>query len=59
MISVQEGYNVSSEEIIDYCKTKMANYKCPKQIKVVDDLPKNSVGKIDKIKLKHVYQSSM
>jgi len=58
IISIQEGYNVSGEEIIDYCKTKMANYKCPKQIKVVDDLPKNSVGKIDKIKLKHVYQSS-
>ena len=50
-VSVDESAQVTEEEIIDYCKQKIANYRCPKRIFFLDSLPKNSVGKISKHKL--------
>ncbi len=34
------------EEIVQFCKDKMASYKAPVQIEFVNDLPKTSVGKV-------------
>ena len=34
--------------MVEFCKTNIAWYKCPKEIFFVDELPKNSVGKIQK-----------
>lgn len=49
--SLRRGSTITELEIIDYCKEKIANYKCPKEIIFVEALPKNSVGKIVKNKL--------
>ncbi|MFS0576208.1 AMP-binding protein [Sporosarcina sp. 179-K 3D1 HS] len=50
-VSVQEDDHLTEEVIINYCKEKMANYKCPVKIHFLDALPKNSVGKIVKHEL--------
>jgi len=34
------------EEIIHFCKDKMASFKAPVQVEFVNDLPKTSVGKV-------------
>lgn len=34
--------------IIAFCKKHLAGYKCPKEILVVDQLPRNAMGKIQK-----------
>ncbi|MCX8514125.1 MAG: AMP-binding protein [Burkholderiales bacterium] len=47
----KHGLSLTSEEIIKKCKNVMAGYKVPKQIHVLDDLPKTLVGKIDKVAL--------
>lgn len=39
---------LTDREVIEFCKTNIAWYKCPKEIFFVDELPKNSVGKIQK-----------
>ena len=46
---------VKPEEMIDFCKKHMASYKCPKQIFVVDQLPRNAMGKIQKDVLQKNY----
>ncbi len=46
VISFKKGKSLSKEVIIDKLKGKLAKYKLPKYIAVVDDVPKNSVGKI-------------
>jgi len=38
--------NLTSEEVITYCRTKLAGYKVPKSIVFMDDLPKTPSGKI-------------
>jgi long-chain acyl-CoA synthetase len=39
-------------EIIAFCREKMAPYKVPKAIHIIDAIPLTAVGKIDKKKLR-------
>lgn len=39
---------VSPNEIISFCKKHLVGYKCPKEIAVVDRLPRNSMGKVER-----------
>ncbi len=51
VIVLREGMLVSEEELILYCKEKMAAYKVPSSVVFVDEMPKTAVGKILKRKL--------
>lgn len=44
--------SVTEEEIMVFCKEKLASYKAIKEIVFVDQLPRNSVGKLLKHQLK-------
>ena len=37
---------VNHDDIIAFCKTHLTNYKVPKSITILDELPKSTVGKI-------------
>ncbi len=45
-IVVNEGETLSEEEVVAYCKERLAAYKVPKMIEFVDELPKTTVGKV-------------
>jgi malonyl-CoA/methylmalonyl-CoA synthetase len=36
------------ETLIEHCKKQLASYKCPRQIAIVAELPRNAMGKIQK-----------
>lgn len=40
------GASLSEDEVIAYCRTKLAAYKVPKRIEFIDALPKSAVGKL-------------
>jgi long-chain acyl-CoA synthetase len=40
------GKTCTAQEIMDYCKPHLASYKVPRDITLLDDLPKTSTGKI-------------
>lgn len=46
------GETLTKDEVIDFCKDKLAAYKVPKEIEFTDDLPKSAVGKILRRKLR-------
>lgn len=54
-ISLEKGSNVTEQDIIKYCKDKLAGYKVPKSCIFVENLPKNNTGKIDIKKLKNQF----
>jgi fatty-acyl-CoA synthase len=56
LISVLPGHTVSIEEIQQFCLVKLGKYKVPKQVKLMNELPKTPVGKIDKKLLRIKYQ---
>ena len=58
-ISLQKSSNIQEKDIIIYCQEKLANYKCPKKIVLLDSLPKNAVGKISKVMLKDFIKNTV
>jgi long-chain acyl-CoA synthetase len=45
-VVLKEGVRASEEELIEFCKTRLATYKLPTEIEFRDDLPKSTVGKV-------------
>jgi len=37
---------VDAGGLIEFCQQRLAKYKCPKQVRFVETLPKNPIGKI-------------
>jgi len=44
-VALKEEGAVSEEELIEFCKGRMAAYKYPRQIEFLDELPKTPTGK--------------
>ena len=45
-VVLKEGETATQEELIEYCKDKLATYKLPAEIEFKKELPKTNVGKI-------------
>ena len=41
----------TEEELIGFCRERLARFKVPKAIRFVDELPRNSLGKVQKAAL--------
>jgi len=55
---ITQGTSVTAEEIIDYCKEKLAKFKVPSVVNIVPSLPKTPAAKIDKIALRKYFEVS-
>ena len=51
-VSLNSGADISTERIDEHVAELLSKYKRPAEITILDDLPKNPVGKIDKPKLR-------
>jgi len=47
-VVLKAGAAASSEELLSYCRMRLAPYKCPKKIVQLSALPRNAMGKIQK-----------
>jgi fatty-acyl-CoA synthase len=52
ILAFKNGSQISKDELIEYGLERLAKYKCPKHFKIVNALPRNATGKIDKALLK-------
>jgi len=43
---VASDESLTADELRDYCKENLANYKVPKEVEFVEELPKSNVGKV-------------
>ena len=57
VIVLREGKNATEEEIIEYCKEKLAGYKRPKSVDFTKELPRLPSGKLIKRELKEKYRA--
>ncbi|MFJ9496792.1 AMP-binding protein [Brevibacillus centrosporus] len=51
-IRVKPGEALTEEEVLEYCHGKIARFKIPRYIQVVDEYPMTASGKIQKFKLR-------
>jgi acyl-CoA synthetase (AMP-forming)/AMP-acid ligase II len=50
-IVVRPGAETNAADLLAWARANMANYKVPRHIALVDDLPRNAAGKVSKIDL--------
>ncbi|MCX8109864.1 MAG: long-chain-fatty-acid--CoA ligase [Syntrophorhabdaceae bacterium] len=55
VVVLKNGNIIKPEEITNFCKGKIAGYKVPKVVHIVDELPRNAAGKILKRELRERY----
>lgn len=53
VVSVEDS--VAPEDLIAWCRERLAAYKCPKTVDITDELPRNPTGKILKKELRKPY----
>jgi acyl-CoA synthetase (AMP-forming)/AMP-acid ligase II len=47
-VVLRSGARATEARIISWSRTQMANYKVPRAVQIVDDLPLNATGKVQK-----------
>lgn len=55
IIAVAPGSDPSEDELIDYCRERLAHFKCPTSVDRIDLIPRNPAGKILKTELRKPY----
>jgi long-chain acyl-CoA synthetase len=55
-VVLKEGGEATETEIIDFCRSRLADYKCPKSVRIVDEIPKGPTGKLLKRELARQFQ---
>jgi long-chain acyl-CoA synthetase len=51
-VSFKPGMAAEIAEIIEHCRERLASYKAPRMVVVMDDLPKTLTGKIQRVELR-------
>ena len=54
----QSDATITDEDILNYINPKLARFKQPRNIFFVDELPRNTMGKVQKNALRETYQNS-
>ena len=49
------GADLTERAIIDFCRGRMAHFKCPTSVEFRDSLPRTATGKLQKFKLREPY----
>ena len=52
IVAVKPGAQLTAEQVVAYCKEKLASFKAPKHVQFVPALPRNAAGKVDKPRLR-------
>jgi acyl-CoA synthetase (AMP-forming)/AMP-acid ligase II len=51
----KEGSNVTEDDLISFCKDRIASYKKPQSVDFIDEVPRNASGKVLKKVLREPY----
>lgn len=52
VVVLKSGSNVKPQDLIQFCKERLASYKVPKSLDIASSLPHTEIGKVAKEKLK-------
>lgn len=55
LIVVRSGHQVTEAELIEFCRSRLAHYKCPTSVELRDSLARTATGKLQKFKLRGPY----
>jgi fatty-acyl-CoA synthase len=53
-VQLRDGAGASEDDLKVFCKGKIAHYKVPRYVKLVDEFPMTITGKVQKFKMREV-----
>ena len=53
-IALKPGETATGDEISQFCAQRLADYKVPKHVEFMEQLPRNPAGKVTKPELRYV-----
>ncbi|MBI4773810.1 MAG: AMP-binding protein [Deltaproteobacteria bacterium] len=56
-VVLKPGSDTDENTIFEYCKEHLHNWKCPKDIRFIDKLPKNTMGKVLKDQVRQLFEA--
>jgi acyl-CoA synthetase (AMP-forming)/AMP-acid ligase II len=57
LVVMKPGVPATEGELIDFCRTQISHYKCPRSVEFLDALPRTGTGKVLKKELRKKYWS--
>ena len=55
-VVVNQGHELTAEQVLDYCRGNLAKYKIPKYVEITGSIPRTDAGKINKQELLKMHQ---
>ncbi len=55
LVVLSDGDSATEQELIDHCRDRIAHFKCPTSIDLVEELARTATGKLQKFKLRERY----
>jgi fatty-acyl-CoA synthase len=55
LVVLKPGADAGEQELIDFCRERLAHFKCPTSVEVRDALSRTATGKLQKFKLRAPY----
>ena len=55
LVVIRPGHTATERELVEFCRGRMAHFKCPTSIEFRDSLLRTATGKLQKFKLREPY----
>ena len=52
LVVLREEQSAGEQELIDFCRERLAHFKCPTRVRFTDALPRTATGKLQKFRLR-------
>lgn len=59
VVVLREGHELSPDELIEWCRERLATYKVPSQVRFIDELPRTGANKVLKRALVEEHQAGV
>jgi long-chain acyl-CoA synthetase len=56
-VALKPGAEATPDNILGFCAERLSSFKCPREVRILETLPKSSVGKILKRELRSQYKA--
>ena len=57
-VALRPGAGCDEEELLDWCRTRLARFKVPRAVHFIDALPRSGVGKVLKGELRAAWEGA-
>lgn len=56
VVTLRSGASVTEDELVQWARDQMSDYKAPRQVRIVDELPRTGTDKVQKSELRKLFE---